>query len=275
MGAPRPSAPAMPTSPVPERLRLSQHERHAQILALLRRDGVVRIATLARTFDVTTETARRDLDELAATGALHRTYGGGASRSLVDEPGIGLRGLVHPEERTRIAEAAATLVANGDAIMIDAGSTTSLFAAALAARNPHVTVVTNCLPVASALGVADRCRVILCPGGYVAREGGVFGTEAVAFLRRFQANKAFIGAGGIAVHGISDADPASCAIKRAMIERSDRAILLADGSKFETVQFENVAPLADLDDLVTDRAPPRRLGAALREAKVAVTLASR
>jgi DeoR/GlpR family transcriptional regulator of sugar metabolism len=85
------------------RARLSQQDRQANILALLRRDGVVRIATLARLFDVTTETARRDLDELAGNGALQRTYGGGASRSLIDEPGIGLRGLVHAPERTRIA----------------------------------------------------------------------------------------------------------------------------------------------------------------------------
>ncbi len=265
----------MPTSPAPERARLSQQERHAQILALLRRDGVVRIATLARTFDVTTETARRDLDELAEAGELHRTYGGGASRSLIDEPGIGLRGLVHPEERTRIAAAAAAMVEDGDALMIDAGSTTSLFAAALAARNPHLTVVTNCLPVASALGVAERCRVILCPGDYVAREGGVFGTEAAAFLRRFQANKAFVGAGGLNPDGVTDADSAGCAIKRAMIERSDRALLLADSSKFDAVQFERVAPLDDFDDLVTESAPPRRLAAALRRAKVAVTIAPR
>lgn len=275
MVARRPTPPAMPPSPAPERSRLTQQERHAQILALLRRDGVVRIATLARTFDVTTETARRDLDELAESGALHRTYGGGASRSLIDEPGIGLRGLVHPEERTRLAAAAASLVSDGDALMVDAGSTTSLFAAALAARNPHVTVVTNCLPVASALGIAERCRVILCPGDYVAREGGVFGTEAAAFLRRFQANKAFIGTGGLDADGLTDADSAGCAIKRAMIERADRAILLADSSKFDVVQFERVGPLAELDDLVTDTAPPRRLAAALRRAEVAVTVAPR
>ena len=99
------------------RPRLTQQERHAQILALLRREGIVRIATLARTFDVTTETARRDLDELAESGALKRTYGGGASRSLIDEPGIGPRGLVHAQERTRIAAAAAALVESGDVVM--------------------------------------------------------------------------------------------------------------------------------------------------------------
>ena len=103
---------ATPTS------RLTQQERHAQILAVLRRDGAVRVATLAKLFDVTTETARRDLDELAGSGALQRTYGGGAMRSLIDEPGIGLRGLVHTPERTRIASAAAQLVQAGDALLM-------------------------------------------------------------------------------------------------------------------------------------------------------------
>ena len=256
------------------RVRITQQERHAQILALLRRDGTVRIATLAKTFDMTTETARRDLDELAESGALQRTYGGGAMRSLIDEPGIGLRGLVHAPERNRIAAVAADLVQPGDALMIDAGSTTSLFASALAARNLHLTVVTNCLPVANALGTAAKCRVILCPGDYVPREAGVFGTETVAFLRRFQANKAFIGAGGVTADGITDADSAGCAVKRAMLERADRALLLVDSSKFDVVQFERVGPLDDIDDLISEAAPSRKLGAALKRAGFHVGVAT-
>ena len=255
--------------------RLSQQERHAQILALLRRDGVVRIATLAQAFDVTTETARRDLDALAATGALQRTYGGGANRSLIDEPGIRMRGLAHPSARTRIAAAAAALVEPGDALLIDAGSTTSLFAAALAARNLRVTVVTNCVPVATALGASDGCRVILCPGEFVAREAGVFGSEAVAFVARYRANKAFIGAGGVTSDGLTDADSAGCAVKRAMLERAERGILLADSSKFGVVQFERFATLADVDDLVTESPAPRKLDAALKGAGVTVRLAGR
>jgi DeoR/GlpR family transcriptional regulator of sugar metabolism len=189
----------MPSAPPRPAARLPQQERHARILAMLRRDGIVRIATLAKSFDVTTETARRDLDELAESGALQRTYGGGASRSLTTEPGIGLRGLVHAQERRRIAAAAAALVEPGDALFVDAGSTTSLFAAALAIRNLPLTVVTNCLPVATSLGAVEHCRVILCPGDYVPREGAVFGTEAVAFLGRYKANRAFVGAGGVFV----------------------------------------------------------------------------
>ena len=118
------------------RRRLGAQERHGEILALLRRVGTVRVAMLARAFGVTTETARRDLDLLARRGALERTYGGGASRSLIDEPGIGIRSRAHAAERARIGAAAARTVDDGDVLMIDCGSTTSHFANALAARRP-------------------------------------------------------------------------------------------------------------------------------------------
>jgi DeoR family transcriptional regulator, glycerol-3-phosphate regulon repressor len=257
-----------------QKQRLTQHERHAQILALLRHEGTVRIATLAKTFGVTTETARRDLDELAASGALKRTYGGGASRSLTDEPGIGVRSKTHAAGRAAIARSAAGMVESGDALMIDGGSTTRLFAQVLAARELHLTVVTNCLPVARALGTNPHCRTILCPGNYVAREDGVYGSDAVDYLRRFKANKAFIGAGGVTPEGITDADSLSCSIKRAMMERSGRSILLVDRSKYGEVHFERVCALADIDVLVSEAAPPKRLAASLKSAGVEVAIAA-
>ena len=234
----------------------------------------MRIATLATAFDVTTETARRDLDELAASGALKRTYGGGASQSLTDEPGIGVRGKTHAAERAMIARAAAAMVESGDALMIDCGSTTRLFAQALAVRELHITVVTNCLPVARALGANPHCRTILCSGDYVAREDGAYGSDAVDYLRRFKANKAFIGAGGVTIDGVTDADPFGCSIKRAMIERSDRTILLVDRSKYDQVQFERVCALADIDALVSEAAPSKRLLASLKSAGVRVVIAA-
>ena len=258
-----------------QKQKLSQEARHAQVLALLRREGTVRIATLAKAFDVTTETARRDLDELAKGGALKRTYGGGASRSLTEEPGIGVRSRAHGVERGRIGTAAAALVDEGDALMIDCGSTTTLFANALAARNLHLTVVTNCLPAARVLGTSAHCRVILCPGDYVMREGGVYGPDTLAFIQRFKANKAFVGAGGVTSEGVTDADSLSCPVKRAMMERSDRSVLVVDRSKFDVVQFERVCALTDVDDIVTDAAPPRRLSASLKSAGVNVIVAAR
>jgi DeoR/GlpR family transcriptional regulator of sugar metabolism len=137
--------------------------------------------------------------------------------------------------------------------MVDCGSTTSLFANALAARNLHLTVVTNCLPVARALGTSAHCRVILCPGDYVPHEGGAFSADTLEFIRRFKANKAFVSAGGLTSEGVTDADSLGCSVKRAMMDRSDRTILLLDSSKYDLVQFERVCALADIDELVCER----------------------
>ncbi len=253
--------------------RLSPQDRQAQILALARRDGTVRIATLAELFDVTTETARRDLDELAEAGALDRTYGGGAIHSLTYEPGIGERGRAYAEERTRIAAAAAEIVQAGDALMIDCGSTTSHFASALARRGLPLTVLTNCLLVAQALGANAQCRVLLCPGEYVVREGGTFGADTLDFIRRFSADKAFIGASGVTADGVTDADSASCAVKRTMLARAERALLLVDSSKHGVTQFERVCPLSAIDDVVSEKMPPRALAAAMRKAGTAIVVA--
>ena len=253
--------------------KLRQEERHKEILARLRHEGTVRIATLAKTFAVTTETARRDLDELAARGAIMRTYGGGAARSLIDEPALGDRGRTHAIERAAIARKAASLVEPGDALMIDGGSTTRAFAQALAERELHITVVTNCLPVARALGANPNCRTLVCPGDYVAREEGTYGADAIEYLRRFKANRAFLGAGGVNSQGVTDADSQGCAIKRAMAERADETILLVDGSKYGLVQFERVCALSEVDVLVSEAAPPKRLGTSLRDAGVRVVIA--
>jgi len=136
----------------------------------------------------------------------------------------------------------------------------------------RMTVVTNCLPVARALGANPHCRTILCSGDFVVREDGVYGSDATDFIRRFKADKAFIGAGGVTTDGVTDADSLGSAIKRAMIECSEKTILLVDSSKYDLVQFERVCSLEDIDELVSEAPPPKRLAASLKVAGVRVTV---
>ena len=248
--------------------RPNREHRQKQILHLARTQGAVRINALAEAFDVTGETIRRDLDELAERGLVQRTYGGATAQSLTLEPQVWERARTRVDERERIGRHAAGLIDPGDAVFVDCGSTTAVFARALAARAIALTAVTNCIPVASALGAVGELRVVLCPGDYVAREGGVYGSNTVDFLRRFTADKAFIGAGGLTVEGPSDADTRGVWVKRTMLMRARRKVLLVDSSKFGLTQFETICPLADLDDVVTDAAPETSLGNALREAGV-------
>ncbi len=249
--------------------RLSREERQKRLLQIARTEGSVRINALAETFEVTGETVRRDLDELCGRGLLHRTYGGAAALSLTHEPQVSERQRRHVDERRRIGRYAADLVDPGDAIFVDCGSTTTFFARALATRAIKATVVTNCIPVATEFSVAEEIRVILCPGDYVAREGGVYGSAALDFIRRYTADKAFIGAGGLTVEGAADADTQSVSIKRVMLERSRRAILLVDSSKFDLHQLELIGPLSSVNDVISDRTPGPELASALANEGVA------
>lgn len=249
--------------------RPSKHIRQERILRRLSSDVAVRISTLADEFGVTTETVRRDLDELSEKGLLARTYGGAAVRSIASEPSVYLRAQERVRERQRIAALTADLIKPGDVVMIDAGSTTGHFAHALAQRNIEITIVTNSLGVARSLGSAEAASVILCPGEFRLTEEAVFGTQTLDFLSRFHADVVVIGAGGITPQEIMDADPHGAAVKRAMMARANRSILVADHGKFGAKQFATVCTTNEIDLLVTDRVLPKEYLGLWRDVMVA------
>ncbi|MFQ5783358.1 MAG: DeoR/GlpR family DNA-binding transcription regulator [Alphaproteobacteria bacterium] len=253
--------------------RLRRDARFERILAELRASPAVRISALAENFGVSTETVRRDIDELSRRGLVDRTYGGAAAHPATREPAVNERYRLLVAERSRIGACAARLVEPGEVLMIDSGSTTTHFARELAVEARDLTVLTNCLGVALALGRAPGLRVILCPGDYNAREGGAFGPETAAFLERFHADKAFIGASGLTVDGPVEVDSAASWVKRRMIERSARSLLLVDETKFDARSLEIVSPLAAIDDVIADAAPPSALAEALAVADVTLHVA--
>ncbi|MBB3140485.1 DeoR/GlpR family DNA-binding transcription regulator [Halomonas organivorans] len=247
-------------------------ERHAEILEALRYTPHVRIAALASRFGVTTETIRRDLDSLSDQGLLDRAHGGAVARPMGIQPPIDERERATVDERRAISHAAARLVEPGQVVMIDAGSTTTQLAWQLGASGEALTVITNSYPVASAMA-SSAARLILCPGDFNAREGGVFGQDTTDYLSRFHANIAFIGASGLTGEGILDVNRDAAWVKRRLIERSERTYLLVDHTKFAQTVLELVAPLSVLDGIVTDRQPPEALARHLQRAGVAVHVA--
>ncbi|MBZ9557498.1 MULTISPECIES: DeoR/GlpR family DNA-binding transcription regulator [Modicisalibacter] len=247
-------------------------ERHARILEVLRYTPHVRIATLATRFGVTTETIRRDLDALSDQGLLDRAHGGAVARPMGIQPPIDEREQATVDERRAIAHAAARLVEPGQVVMIDAGSTTTQLAWRLGTGDRALTVITNSYPVASAMA-SSTSRLILCPGDFNAREGGVFGQDTTDYLARFHANLAFIGASGLTGEGILDVNRDAAWVKRTLIARSERTYLLVDHTKFAQTVLELVAPLSAIDGIVTDRPPPESLARHLQRADVTVHVA--
>ena len=135
-----------------------------------------------------------------------------------------------------------------------------------------LTAITNSLGVARALGASEAITVLLCPGEFRMTEDAVFGPETLAFLDRYHADAAFFGAGGFSAEQVTDADAAGVWVKRKMLERSERACLLADHSKAGQRQFAVVCAAGDLDVLVTGRPLDVGLAGALASANVTVKL---
>lgn len=254
--------------------RNKKQKRQERILALLRTNPAVRVAQLARDFQVSTETVRRDLDELGRIGALNRTYGGAASSVAGQEAAVNDRLREHVEARERIAYNASSIVETEDLVMIDGGSTTIHFARQLAAQSRRITALTNSLGVAAALGRDPSCKVIICPGDYDPHEGIVTGPETIAFLERFFVDKAFIGASGLTAAGPSEVLSSAAWVKRRMLRQARTSYLLLDAGKFNELRHELVCPLNKVDELVTDRAPKGALRSALGRASVSIRVAA-
>jgi DeoR/GlpR family transcriptional regulator of sugar metabolism len=248
-------------------------ERHARILAALRANAAVRASELAQDLGVSGETVRRDLDAMGRAGLIDRTYGGAVARPVAAEPALDERARTLVAERSRIGRAAARLVQPGQVLMIDGGSTTLHTARALAAI-PGLTVLTNSLAAAGAMGQAGGVRVLVCAGELDAHEGSLHGPETTAFLERFHADTAILGASGLAPDGPGEAHAGMAWVKRAMIARARRVVLVADHTKFGVGSFATVALWSAIGDLVTDAPPPPPLADALRAAAVRVRLAA-
>lgn len=246
--------------------------RQRLILAELGLSPAVRTSDLARRLGVSTETVRRDIEELTQRGLVSRTYGGAAGRQLGLQPEFQDRNKLAVEEREAIARAAVKLVSPGDVIMIDSGSTTARFAQVLAERAERITVITNCFAVANALVPQSSVRVLFCPGDFSARERGVYGSETCTFLQRFNADIAFIGASGLTLEGPNDVETQACWVKRAMIERAERGVLLLDSTKFNRRHLELVCPMGELSDIVTDHAPNEALVSKIAASNVSLHL---
>ena len=254
-------------------VRLKKSERRRQILLELKLHPHVRISELARRFNVSTETVRRDMDALSDDGLISRAHGGASAPAQGHYyPGLDERTNARIEERERIGLRAAELVRDGETVMIDSGSTTIQFARALAFRGTPCTVITNSIPVAMTIGHGAP-EVILCPGEYLAAESAVIGTETLEFLARFNVDRCMIGASGLSPEGPSETVRGFAAVKRMMLGRAANRHLLIDSRKFGRKGLAHVFDMAGLESIVVDAAPKGELASALGAAGVDVIVA--
>jgi len=245
-------------------------QREMEILEELRLSGSCRIQDLARRLNVSEETIRRNVKNLAEQGLVRKVHGGVYLPEALKEPSFTQRMNVNPDAKRAIAARVARHIHNGDSLILDIGSTTAYVARAL--REHHnLFVVTNSVAVAQMLATRNNNRVFLAGGELRSHDAGAFGREAVAFVRQFSVQHAVLSVAGIdAETGFMLFDLQEAEFSREILERAECSIVAADCSKFGRRAPIRIAEPDAFDILMTDAPPPPDITAFLAEASVEV-----
>ncbi|MFX4290827.1 DeoR/GlpR family DNA-binding transcription regulator [Streptomyces bohaiensis] len=242
-------------------------ERRQMILEMVRANGAVSLRELARVVQTSEVTVRRDVRILEAEGLLDRRHGGAVlPGGFTREAGFPQRSLAASAEKAAIAEAAAGLVGEGEAVVVGAGTTTQELARRLA-RVAGLTVVTNSLLVAQALAHANRVEVVMTGGTLRGSNYALVGSGAEQSLQGLRVSRAFIsGAGLTAERGLSTSNMLSASVDRALVHAAAEVVVLADQSKLGADTMFQTVPTEMISHLVTDQPAPDSEAAAQLEA---------
>lgn len=250
-------------------------ERRQRILELVRSSGAISLRELARQVQTSEVTVRRDLRALESEGLLDRRHGGAVlPGGLAHEPSYSEKSHVAAEEKAAIAELAVSLVNDGDALVVGAGTTTQAFARRLT-RFSELTVVTNSLLVAQVLARTRGIEVVMTGGSLRGSIHALVGSMTEQALASVRGTRAFLSGNGItAGRGLSTPNVGVAGVDRALAAAGREVVVLADHTKIGLDSTMQTVPPARITHLITDdRADPGHL-AELRSAGVQVQVAA-
>jgi DeoR/GlpR family transcriptional regulator of sugar metabolism len=232
----------------------STEDRKAKIVSLLRDQPFIDIHGLMERFQVSVATARRDLAELEEAGLLRRTHGGAIGTTQAGQDSThAARSMSNPNEKAAIAAVAAAMIVDGDAVMLDAGTTALEVAKRLAGRK-NLIAISNGVDIVNEM-VRNEGQSIFSVGGQYSETNRSFrGPLAEQFIRQFNADKLVLNTSSIDLQRglICTASPENAAVQKAMIEVSGRVVVVADYSKFTKSSLSVTAKIDDVSVIVTD-----------------------
>ena len=248
-------------------------ERRRAIVEMLQQEGRVLVRDLSKRFHTSLITIRKDLEILHHQGQLERTHGG----ALPVKTGALMDGTLqekerqHHKEKLRIAAAAAQMIAKGQVIILDSGTTTTAIARACRHMR-NLTIITNATNIAAEL--ADSSVEVILTGGVLRQNSfSLVGPLAEELLRKLSADLLFLGVDGFDVrYGLTTPNLLEARVNRAMVESARRTVLVCDSSKFGRRSLALILPTSAVHEVITDRNIPKQDLKALREADIEVKL---
>ncbi|WP_027166021.1 DeoR/GlpR family DNA-binding transcription regulator [Mesorhizobium sp. WSM3224] len=249
-------------------------KRHGEILRLLTEEGTITIASLAERLGVSLETVRRDVKPLADDGSVLKMHGAVGLASMVGEAPFERRMRENAEAKRLIARMVAATIRDGEAIMLDTGTTTSFLARELLGHR-RLTVVTNSSDIARTLATVNGNKVYMAGGELRSDSGAAFGISAIEFVSRFSVDHAVISIGAVdAAAGLTDYDLDEAEFARMVLSRGQRSLVVTDHTKFGRQGLVRVCGFDGFSELVTDQPPPRDIAAALNQAGARLSIAA-
>jgi DeoR/GlpR family transcriptional regulator of sugar metabolism len=242
--------------------------RRSKILDIVKQRGAVSIPELEALLNVSAATVRRDLDTLSDQHHLRRTHGGAFVEEVLlttSEPEHAIQSLQMQVEKQRIGAAAATLVENGQSLLLDSSSTVLEVARSLSSQR-DLTIVTNDVLIAGELADNPAISALIVTGGTMRKYHYTLGgTTTADMLNGLHVDIAFLGVHALDEEGASETNLEVARIKKLIVQAARRVIVLADHTKLGRRAFAPIVPLSNIHDLVTDQEADTRMLTYLRE----------
>jgi DeoR/GlpR family transcriptional regulator of sugar metabolism len=235
------------------RQNLLAEPRRMKILEWLQEEGSARVRDLSVAFAVSEATIRQDLERLDNDGFVVREHGGAYLKSVPQQvQSMSLQHLTNMDRKKRIGRAAASLVHNGETIILDSGSTTTEIANNLTGHQ-NLNVITNAINIALLLGALPSMAVHLSGGLFKAPTLSVTGEKSGDFFNGIFAEKLFLATAAVSFEaGLTFPAMADLYVKRAMIKAASKVYLVADSTKIGRTSFSSLGPLDMINGFITD-----------------------
>lgn len=245
-------------------------ERHTRILKFVNENGRIEVSVLSNKLQVSEVTIRKDLSMLEEKGLLKREHGYAVMTSSDD---ISKRLAFNYDIKHKIAALAASLVENGETVMIESGSSCTLLAEELAVSKKEITIITNSAFIASYIREYSNVKVILLGGDYQSESQVVVGPITSKCVESFYVDKIFVGTDGFTEKtGFTGKNHMRTETVRAMAENANKIIVLTESKKFSQQGVVTQFKPKEVAIVVTDSKIPENIRSVLKDNNVDVKM---
>lgn len=234
-------------------------QRYTKVLQMMQQSGIVKASDLKDLFDVSSETVRRDLENMELQGLLRRTHGGAmpisteAYQAMPPYTPFDQREQENIERKIQIAMLAANYIEEGQSVALDSGTTAFELSRVIKHRFARLTVVTNSLAIANELSGASGITLILTGGVYKPDEAAFTSDIATLIFSKLRINTFFLTTCGISAEcGVTYQRMDEIIVQDKMMEASDKTICMADSSKLGVNSLVKMCDISRISMLITD-----------------------